>query len=818
MTSSPAIAAPAPDTPTGPAPGPSVWAALAAAHADLARTPHAPAVRARFEAALAALAPTLVPLDQRAQTLRTNLAAIASHPGAPALTARVDAWLHAEAAFDLLLTHDHNLIRRHRPSPAHNAYRWLRDHRADAHALAASPHLAAAAHTMLGPITIEGLAPPFIALAAHHATPRLAIGYQPILRLVQLDPDEFLLALSLHDLTDLLTSPRTRVYVGPTAAADLAADVAADPALAVNALTMRTPELTAALVPSVDTVIAAADQQQRRLAASVTSQLAARASARDRIWWARRYTEATAPNSPAPLRVLIPTSRFTTFVQHAADDLAHALTALGHHPLVTREPHDHALTTSLFHAQHALAFDPDLVLTINYPRSAMARSLPDHVPLLCWVQDAMTHLLSPEVHALQQPHDYFAGYLGPSLFHGGRVPPRSLPCPVPVSTHKFHPGPVDPTLRDRLACDLAYISNQSEPPRALVDRLRAMAAATPDLAACFDEALRLVEPAVANALLIPAAPRLQRQVQDLVRQRLRRHDPQLAATLFNAIVLPVADRVFRHQTLAWIAELAARHNLRFHLYGQGWHNHPALARFAKGPLAHGEPLRAAYAAATVNLHMSFTVLQHQRVFEAAFSGSLPLCRLRRDDFCMLEADAARELLATAAPVRTLRVNAPELAHAHLFDPAHSPKALAVLDQLHRCGIHPVNNPHAHHAGLWCADIHDPNPPDPTTRHLFRAWPFAIHYLEQLHKLPHDPVALNPLGDLPDLGFWDPASLERQLLRAINNPADARARAHAIADRARPHLSTAAVLRTVLGTITADLTATNHRSPRTPSLS
>src|SRR6185295_6612152 len=70
-----------------------------------------------------------------------------------------------------------------------------------------------------------------------------------------------------------------------------------------------------------------------------------------------------------------------------------------------------------------------------------------------------------------------------------------------------------------------------------------------------------------------------------------------------------------------------RRGWRLRLYGRAWGDTPEFAEFARPPLDHGEPLRAAYQAAAAHLHISIHTLAHQRVMECALSGGLPLCRL-----------------------------------------------------------------------------------------------------------------------------------------------------------------------------------------------
>lgn len=66
--------------------------------------------------------------------------------------------------------------------------------------------------------------------------------------------------------------------------------------------------------------------------------------------------------------------------------------------------------------------------------------------------------------------------------------------------------------------------------------------------------------------------------------------------------------------------------ISLHLYGLGWENHPRFAKYARGPLAHGEELSIAYQCARFCLHLNSMEGDHQRLGEILATGSQPLCR------------------------------------------------------------------------------------------------------------------------------------------------------------------------------------------------
>src|SRR5262249_4623960 len=113
----------------------------------------------------------------------------------------------------------------------------------------------------------------------------------------------------------------------------------------------------------------AADQvaEHRRLEALVAGMY----GARDRAWWRRRY-ETNAER----LRGLVPTARYSTFVRHSAADLAEAFTAAGWHARVLIEPDDRSHLSSVAYLRELAAFQPDLVVLINYTREGLRKVFP----------------------------------------------------------------------------------------------------------------------------------------------------------------------------------------------------------------------------------------------------------------------------------------------------------------------------------------------------------------------------------------------------------------------------------------------------------
>jgi hypothetical protein len=371
---------------------------------------------------------------------------------------------------------------------------------------------------------------------------------------------------------------------------------------------------------------------------------------RDGAWWARRYAEAADGSGP-PLRVVIPTTRYSTYIQHASRDLAEALHESGCEVELVIEPDDHTKLSSITYLSAVERVKPDLVILINYTRANAGGMFPPQLPFVCWVQDAMWQQFDPEVGAGQTDMDFMAGHLFPELFERFDYPRRNtLSMPIVVSRRKFHDGPIDPVLLAEHTCEIAYVGHQSETPQSQRDRVLGEVAGDPLIRQC----LELMSPGINEIATDPvnksAEQRLVKLAAETIESVTGEPDEALAARMLRLWVLPMADRILRHESLEWAAEVARGRGWRMRIYGRGWDEHPTLGPFACGELAHGEALRASYRAAAVHLHLTINTIRHQRVMECVLSGGLPLCRRKIDDLTSMRDEAINRVVRERQPV------------------------------------------------------------------------------------------------------------------------------------------------------------------------
>lgn len=683
----------------------------------------------------------VVTLETREACLLSNLSVLARRHPHLDLREHLAAWRLRAAQVECFRAAEGNVLRRRRTSQG-SVFTHLHDHVGQCAKLTLPKDPASDRIPM---IVVEGADPPQLLSTLAERSGADALGYSPRLILLQRDPLELLDGLSFLDLGAVLSASRFELFLGERAGDDFRSFLAARLDEMLDAIVLTT--AASRLAPSPAELLAGARATQEAELTRLTRELG-ECYATPPDLAARR-----APGQP-PLRLLIPTTRFSTFIRHSASDLAHAFAAAGCDCRVLQEPDDHSRLAPLAYARALASLRPDACLLINYTR-AQFPILPRHLPLITWVQDAMPHLFAPAQGAAgntpaalpNRELDVLVGNLYPELCSASTLSAKRLvPTPVLASGAKFHPRPADAALRERLACDLAYVGHQSATPQRLRDDLAhrlSLGGMAPQVARALLE--RFYTDLVAFVERPPGELHT-RHLTSLTQQALAEvlGTPPTAegVRVMRALAVdPLADRLYRHQTLTWAAEIATARGYRFRIFGSGWEKHDTLAAFASPPLTHGEELRAAYQAARVHLHASLTAgTYHQRVFECFLSGGVCLVRLREEDLGRI-ADRVRDVVfSTQAPEFCMREHRAEAVWA-----VNHPEAVRQLRLQQKMGL-----------ALTSLVLCDPD----RASHL-RASPVGEPEHESLAWILSDPA---------EVGFWSKETLESRLRVAVELPA------------------------------------------------
>lgn len=636
--------------------------------------------------------------------------------------------------------------------------------------------------------TLEGANPPWLLMQVAARVPRHKDGFWPTIMLVQADPLELLDGLALADLRDVLSQERLMAFIGAEASARLGEALRERMERQISGPLIPLLSTRMKANPAVAQVLDEARRQQtaehERLLAKVREVYAGRNAG----WWRARY-QAAMGRTDRPLRVLVPTTRYSTYVQHSSADLVKALERCGHEARLLIEPDDFSRMSSPAYLRSLDEFQPDLVVLINYYRGTLGEIFPREVPFVCWIQDSMPHHFVPagKGGAGQGELDFIVGHLHEELFtRCGHTRERALAFPVVVSTEKFHAAPVEADQRRRLECEIAFVSHHSETPERMHERLvrEARSGAGPVFVEIIQQLRdRVIEigrdPMGSSTEGAQQTSALRALVGQVMRDRLGR-EPQDSELLpvFRQYALPLAERALRHQTVEWAADAARRFGWRLHLYGRGWDEVEHLRDFAKGTGSHGEELRAIYQCAAVQLHVSATALVHQRIMECALSGGLPVCRMTRQEADTVQSAARRAAYPRIGPeacdIETRRLG---------WRIASEPGLMAMTALMQRLGV----EPRGQRDGFYWS-----NPPPPEM--------LAGTSGQMALERRCDWV----LGDLAELSFQDAAGLEAVVRRAIEMPTWRSGMSALVARRIRERLTHEALIDQMLGLIARSL--------------
>lgn len=324
-------------------------------------------------------------------------------------------------------------------------------------------------------------------------------------------------------------------------------------------------------------------------------------------------------------RVMVITSRWTTFLKHCARDFLEAFEDLGCETSWLIEEADvESLTPSLLW-DCLNGFRPDMIFTVSHARPTFER-LPRRLPMVGFIQDKCGPILHlPELGHHIGPLDLFICMLGElrNYLAGKGVPAGQMTVmPIPADERVFFPLPAADPRAEAYRCDTSLVKHgHGDPDDVFRGFLREVACDGRNDEVGEHDGARLRE----------IFTGLYREVR---RDPARRwSDPEMEAWVTGraggdegllARVRPAlcvfSFRVYSASFRCHLLEALSRSGIELRLYGKGWECHPQLARHARGPVGRGEELNAVYNHSRVNLQVHHSTTMHQRLVEGALAG------------------------------------------------------------------------------------------------------------------------------------------------------------------------------------------------------
>ncbi|MCH2207050.1 MAG: DUF3880 domain-containing protein [Lentisphaerales bacterium] len=330
-------------------------------------------------------------------------------------------------------------------------------------------------------------------------------------------------------------------------------------------------------------------------------------------------------------RLLIPSHASSTVVQYSVRDTKAMFEKEGWEVEIIHMKTD---LSQWRIAKQINAFKPDVYMLVNHLRTEEVDFYPPDMMFITWVQDTVslinntnsadnwnTHAKSKE-----KRRDLIIGYVN-QIREYGYLDDRLEECPMIVNEDIFKPRELTPEEIEKYSCDICFASNRSKETSLIVKE---------------DLAPKLSKYGFTQDILIEVQDHLwswyraeetctsykelEDKISELsnVKAKLNElSDKNDHDFVVQRIFWELNDVIYRHVVLEWIDEIG---DIKLHLYGRGWENHPRFSKYAKGILEHGSELSLAYNSAIKCLHLNSMEGHHQRLSEIRKNNSTSLSR------------------------------------------------------------------------------------------------------------------------------------------------------------------------------------------------
>lgn len=359
-----------------------------------------------------------------------------------------------------------------------------------------------------------------------------------------------------------------------------------------------------------------------------------------------------------PLKIMLQSCRYTTFIHNNVCHLAQALTGAGHEVVLLEEgDSQHHWVTGPYVQQQVIEHRPDLLVRMNFLRQEQPVPLPAGMPYLTWVQDycpAHVDGCRPEY---MLPRDYIVGISKQAMVRHGFPADHYLPATVPSLASIYT---AEPKADRDYRYDISFVSHHSTMPKRWLDNLRLRRPTQEQwqfARTLFDHLQEIYSSKVSiREMLEESGPKYLDRIYGSTEKR--------PAWAYDYL-LQLGNLIFRQQILQWIAD--AGYELA--LFGNGWEGHETLGRFARGPIGSGEPLRNVYRQSRISLQIMTTGNLHQRLIDGYLAGGFFLMpdtdpdvfALSRQDPHLYERILQRLSQDAVTTLDELRASDPELA-------------------------------------------------------------------------------------------------------------------------------------------------------------
>ncbi len=326
-------------------------------------------------------------------------------------------------------------------------------------------------------------------------------------------------------------------------------------------------------------------------------------------------------------RILVVTCRWTTFLKYCASDFCRAFENLGCQTRYLIEENDVQNLTPAIYKKYLDEFRPDAVFMVSHARPTYPH-LPKELPIIAYIQDKCGKILTLDDWRGSFEHKDFFVCLCPYLedyMQNKQVPSNhTMILPLPVDENMYYPLEKTHPDREKFLADISFVKHGH-----------------PAVEGMFANFLKKIEQQLtdesARNLIIKLFTWLHQEAtrncdlryyeSDLLEQALRRIKGNPGPELIAFIEKYVATYYITIHSAAWrcyYLEAIANVGMDLALYGNDWHKHERLGKYARGPIDREKQLKSVYNFSKINLHISQSATMHQRLVECALSSGFML--------------------------------------------------------------------------------------------------------------------------------------------------------------------------------------------------
>ncbi len=324
-------------------------------------------------------------------------------------------------------------------------------------------------------------------------------------------------------------------------------------------------------------------------------------------------------------RVMIETSRWTTFLKYCADDFRRAFEQLGCQTCFLIEENDIQRISNCLQIRQMDEFRPDVYFMVSFARTAMSEMFPRELPFIAYLQDRCDKLWQMEdrsIRRLFSPQDLLVCLVKEyqDYLTDKQVPDwQTMIMPVPVDPEMFYPVPSTHPLAARLSCEVSYVKHGGGDTDKIMENwirenhLDGTMENLKPLGDYFWQWFNLFR----NE---PQRHWAERIFHEEVDQNFGRRLDEKQLNVLHQMVTQFATVVYTACRRRYYLEGFIDAGLDLRLYGHGWQDDRIFGKFSGGIIDRSQDLLGVYNFSKINLHMQPYITMHQRVVECALSG------------------------------------------------------------------------------------------------------------------------------------------------------------------------------------------------------